>query len=206
MRARRIFVAGSTGATGKVLVPLARQRGLDVLPHVRPKSAAHAPAGAVVLELADAAALEAALADCTTVISLIGTMRHRFAAGDTYQTSDMATARQLAQAAAKVGVDHFILLSSAGAGSMPGAYMKAKRQAEAEVHACGVPWTVFRPSSLEGEDRRPPPLMRAFTRTFGLKSWEPITLEQLAGAMLRCAAERAPLNVALEGAALWGIV
>ena len=205
MRTRRIFVAGSTGATGRVLMPMARARGLDVMPHVRPKSAANAPAGAAVFDLTDAAALERALADCTTVISLIGTMRKRFAAGDTYQSSDIDTARRLAQAAKKAGVDHFILLSSVGAGKPVGAYLKAKAQAEACVREAGVPWTVFRPSSLEGGERHAPPLMGALTRALGLERFAPITLEQLSAAMLKCAAERAPLDVALEGAPLFAL-
>src|SRR4051812_636413 len=121
MQTRKIFVAGSTGATGQLLVPLARERGLEVVPHVRPKSAGKGAAGAVAFELSDAAALEKALTGCTTVISLIGTMRKRFKSGDTYETSDIATAEQLAAAAKKVGVDHFVLLSAVGAGSPVGA-------------------------------------------------------------------------------------
>ena len=206
MKTRRIFVAGSTGATGQVLVPMARSRGLEVVPHLRPKHAASASPDAAVCELADAAALEQALAGCTTVISLIGTMRRRFAAGDTYETSDIATARQLAEAAKKVGVDHFILLSSVGAGRPVGAYLQAKARAEACVRASGVPWTMVRPSSLVGGPHRAPALMGGLTRALGLKSMQPITLEQLSAAMLRCAAERAPLEAVLEGASLWALV
>ena len=206
MRARKIFVAGSTGATGKVLMPMLRSAGVDAVAHVRPKSAGSAPPGAAVFELADAAALEQCLAGCSTVVSLIGTMRKRFAAGDTYESSDVATAQQLAAAAKKSGVDHFILLSAAGAGSGFGAYYKAKLKAEAAVKESGVPWTIVRPSSFEGGGHHAPPLMGAITKLLKLDAMRPITLEQLATGILRCAKERAPLEVILEGAPLWKVV
>lgn len=205
---RRIFVAGSTGATGQVLVPALRAAGLEVVPHVRPKSAGRARPGdgAAVLELSDAAALTAALRGCTTVVSLIGTMKKRFAAGDTYEASDVATARQLAAAAKAAGVDHFILLSSAGAGSGLGAYLQAKQRAEAAVRESGVPFTIFRPSSFIGGGHRAPPLLDALTRALGVWGARPIRLEQLAAALVRCAKERAPLDAVLEGRALWALV
>jgi uncharacterized protein YbjT (DUF2867 family) len=206
MRARKVFVAGSTGATGQVLIPMARAQGLEVVGHVRPKSAATAPSGAAVFELADAAALEQALAQCSTVISLIGTMRKRFSKGDTYESSDIATAVQLSTAAKKAGVDHFILLSAAGTSSGIGAYYQAKLKAEAAVRDSGVRWTIFRPSSFIGGGHRAPPLMATLTRVLGLDGMRPITLEQLSTALLRCAKARAPLDTVVEGAALWTLV
>ncbi len=206
MRARNVFVAGSTGATGKVLVPMLRAAGIGVVPHLRPKSASAAGEGAAVFELADAAALEKCLKDCTTVMSLIGTMRKRFAAGDTYESSDVGTAVQLAAAAKRAGIDHFILLSATGAGSGIGAYLKAKLRAEAAVRDSGVPWTIVRPSSFNGGGHRAPPLMETFTRVLGLHAMRPITLEQLSTVLLRCAKERAPLEVILEGAPMWKLL
>ena len=90
--ARKLFVAGSTGATGKVLVPLAERLGMAVVPHVRPASATSAVSRtAAVIDLADTPGLTAAMRGCTTVVQLIGTMRDRFAKGDTYETSDIGT-------------------------------------------------------------------------------------------------------------------
>src|SRR3712207_5640341 len=109
MRARRLFVAGATGATGKFLVPRALTEGLDFVAHVRPATAAKGaqPPNAAVLELSDAPALQREMQGCTTVIQLIGTMRKRFASGDTYETSDIGTTQQLVEAARAVGsVDH----------------------------------------------------------------------------------------------------
>ncbi|MFZ5469636.1 MAG: SDR family oxidoreductase [Myxococcota bacterium] len=206
MKPRVLFVAGSTGATGQVLIRLADAQGLSVVPHVRPQSATKAPARAAVLDLADQAELVKALAECTTVVQLIGTMKKRFASGDTYETSDIGTTRQLVEAAKEAGVDHFLLLSSVGAGRPVGAYLRAKARAEALVKESGLPFTVFRPSALEGGERRPVPGLRALTRALGLSALQPITLEELSRAMLRAARDRSPLGAVLEGRALWELV
>src|ERR1700694_2307117 len=108
MRDRKIFVAGSTGAVGRAL---ARAAGgaADLVLHAR-----RAVPGSVAFELSDRTRLVSSLSGCTTVGQLIGTMRKRFASGDTYETSDVGTTRLLADAAREAGVDHFVLLSSLG--------------------------------------------------------------------------------------------
>jgi len=199
---RKLFVAGATGVTGRAVVRLAN--GVDLLAHMRPKDGR---LGKGVFELSDANALLAAMRDRTTVLQLIGTMRKRFAAGDTYESSDIGTTQQLADAAKRAGtIDHFLLLSSVGAGSPMGAYLKAKAEAERIVRESGIPYTIFRPSSLIGEDRKPPPGMTGFTKLFGMHKYRPITVEQVAGAMLRVARERSHLGCVLEGKSLWEVV
>ncbi len=188
---RSLFVAGSNGATGKVLVPMAESMGLKVVPHLRPKTAASlgsaAPENAAVLELDDHAALVKAMRGCTTVLQLIGTMRKRFAKGDTYESSDIGTTVQLANAAREAGVDHLILLSSYGAGRPVGAYLQAKVKAENVVKESGLAWTVFRPSALVGGVHKEVPLLGGLTRLLGLKGAQPISLEDLSRAMIWCA-------------------
>src|SRR5437588_1098775 len=147
----RIFVAGATGATGRVFVPKAEAAGHDLVLHVRPQSAARSPLGADprarVLDLGDAAALKDALAGCAAVVSFVGTMRKRFEAGDTYESSDILSTQQLVDGAKAAGVPRFLLLSSFGAGSM-GAYLQMKGRCESIVKESGLRWTIFRPSSL----------------------------------------------------------
>lgn len=201
-----VAVAGSTGATGRVLVPLARQLGFEVVPLVRSRSTER-PEGAREVDFADRRSLVAGLQGAQVVLQLIGTMRKRFGTGDTYEASDIGTTVALVEAAkAQPTPPHFILLGSAGAGSPMGAYLKAKAKAEAVVRDSGLPWTTFRPSALEGGPHRAIPGLRGFTRLFGLRKYEPITLEQLSLAMLACAKARAPLGVALEGEPLWQLV
>ena len=56
-----MFVAGATGATGQVFVPMATERGLELVVHVRPQSKDKTPLGtdprARIFDLGDLAAL-----------------------------------------------------------------------------------------------------------------------------------------------------
>ncbi len=166
----RIFVAGATGATGRVFVPRALAAGHDVVFHVRPQSADKSPLGkdprARVLDLANGPALADAMAGCEVALSFVGTMRNRFKAGDTYESSDIASTRELVDGARRAAVPRFVLLSSFGAGSL-GAYlqMKGKCRGDREKES-GLRWTILRPSALVSPEdgaegthgvRRPPP-------------------------------------------------
>lgn len=203
-------MAGATGAVGRTVVRLASTHGADFVPHVRPKTAAQGKSlhpRAAILELSDRSALGQVLEDRTTVLQLIGTMRNRFARGDTYETSDVGTTRQLIEVAKERGtVDHFILLSSVGAGRPFGAYLQAKARAEAIVREAGIPFTIFRPSAFMGEGHHVPPIFKRLAQTIGAKSWEPIPVGELAAALLWVAEHREPVNTVLEGAALWAAV
>lgn len=207
---RHLFVAGATGATGRTLMRQALARGVPVAAHVRPKSAdselARSWPRKAVVELSDGEALVEAMSGYTTVLQLIGTMRKRFAAGDTYETSDIGTTRQLVEAAKRTGVDHVVLLSSMGAGRPVGAYLKAKAEAERLVRESGLAWTVVRPPAFEGEYHHAPAFLRPLARLPFLRGLRPIHLEQLAAVLLRVAERRSPLNAVLEGDSLWAEV
>ena len=207
MTKRTLFIAGATGAVGQTLVPLAIRQQADFLAHARPKSAAKlGNVPAAVFELSDPKLVDV-LKTRTTVISLIGTMRKRFASGDTYESSDIGTVRELLTAAKAAGtVDHFVLLSSVGAGSPRGAYLKAKAEAERLVVVSGIPYTIFRPSAFEDREGAFLPGMRAVTTALGLKKYMPIKLHELAAAILYSATQHGPLNSILEGDSLWDLV
>jgi uncharacterized protein YbjT (DUF2867 family) len=218
----RIFVAGATGATGRVFLPMATAAGHDLVFHVRPQSAEKSPLAkdprARVFELGDAPALADALAGCEVVVSFVGTMRKRFEAGDTYESSDIGSTRQLVEGAATAKVPRFILLSSFGAGSV-GAYLQMKGRCEALVKESGLKWTVLRPSALvtpeggpEGTHgaRHAPPgagaifgAMRALPGLAGFADdVRPIPIDVLCNAILRVLV--APRDGAtLEGRDLW---
>lgn len=202
---RKLFIAGSTGAIGRTVVPLAQAKKVDFVAHRRPKAGEEVTGGSVaVFELKDEAKLVEALKSCTTVVQLIGTMRKRFSKGDTYETSDIGTTRQLVDAAKKAGtIDHIVLLSSVGAGKPMGAYLKAKAEAERIVRDSGIAYTIFRPSAFDGEGHAPPPGSYLITNLFNLNRYKPIRVDSLAQAILHAARERKPLNIALEGEQLW---
>lgn len=205
MTPRRLFIAGATGAVGRVLVPLAERQRVEVVPHVRPKSAASLNhPKQLAMELGDPG-LGAALRGCTTVVQLIGTMRQRFGSGDTYETSDVGTTRQLVEAARQSGtVDHVVLLSAALTGLGLGAYLQAKQRAEALVRESGIPFTIVRPSSFA--DREGTPALVGSLGRFMPAIVRSISLEQLASVLLRVSAERSPLGATLEGGSLWALV
>ncbi|MES2645191.1 MAG: NAD(P)H-binding protein [Myxococcota bacterium] len=217
-----VFVAGATGATGQVLVPIAAAAGVELRLHVRPATATKSPLGADprarIFDLGDADALRQALQGCDAVVSLIGTMKSRFGTGDTYATSDVGTTRALVDAARAAGVPRILLLSSVGAGG-GGAYLQMKGECEALVRNSGLGWTIFRPSALasprtgtEGTHgkRWVPPGATALTAALRgvpgigglIAHYGAIPIEVLASAMVRTL--QAPRDgQIIEGAALW---
>jgi NADH dehydrogenase len=201
----RVFIAGGTGATGQVVVPEATKAGHDLVLHVRPQSAEKSPLGkdprARIFDLTDGEKLKEAMAGCPVVISLVGTMRNRFAAGDTYESSDIGSTQALVSAARSVGAKRFLLLSSYGAGGI-GAYLKMKGECERIVRESGLSFTIFRPSTLispEGATesahgvRKAPPGMGAVVGAIGvlpgLGGWrdrvKPIGIDVVARAIVK---------------------
>ena len=206
MTPRKLFIAGGSGAIGRTMLPLVPSTNLPYVAHFRPKPGRSSDAHTAIFELSDRKSLDAALEGCTTIIQLIGTMKSRFGAGDTYETSDIGTTLQLAEAGRAAGVDHFVLLSSVGAGQF-GAYLKAKARAE-EIARKYFPssYTIFRPSAFQGEGHNVPAIAKTVTRLLSLRKYEPIRVEQLASAILHVAVNRIPVESILEGETLWGIV
>lgn len=205
----KIFLAGATGATGQVFVPMAEKAGHVLSLHVRPKSKDKSPLGkdprAAIFDLDDSAALDAALTGQDAIVSFVGTMRSRFSEGDDYASSDLASARLLAASAKRVGVPRMLLLSSVGAGGM-GAYLKMKLACEDAVREAGLACTFFRPSILVSPDwatdgnhgkRQAPPGTTGFLGAIGVLpglrgvslDYKPIPLERVCHGFLEALAK-----------------
>lgn len=223
----RALIAGATGAVGSVLVPVLRGAGVDVTPHVRPQTAPAHPLGkdaeALVCDVGDAQALDREMARCDSIVCLVGTMRRRFAAGDTYESSDFRPVVQLLESANRVPFSrrrHFVLLSALGA--RPGrGYLGWKFRAEQAVRQNRVPWTILRPSFLDtrgtgsqpshGAGRTPPPGIAAAFRFVGrlpglaalADDWRPMGVDVLCRAIARIVRDRAPIGEVLTGRSLW---
>ena len=217
-----LLIAGATGATGTVLVPKARAAGLKVIPHVRPKTAAKHLLGtdpdALVCDLSDKAALDKAMAGCEVIACLVGTTRHRFAQGDSYESSDYQPVIDLIESAKRAGgaPRYFILLSALGSRKGSG-YLGWKFRAEEAVQKSGLPFSIIRPSFFDssgtgaqpsdGKSRTPPPIyggmMKLIGKLPGLHDFaerlRPISLDDLAGAIVKIAIARAPSGQVLEG-------
>ena len=225
---KTVFVAGATGAVGSVLVPYLRDSHFAVIPHVRPKTAEHHPLGkdhrALIADLSDTPRLDEQMARAHAVVCLVGTMRRRFAAGDTYESSDYRPVVQLLESARRaplVEPRHFVLVSALGA--KPGSgYLGWKFKAEEAVRGSGLPHTILRPSFLDtrgspshpshGAQRKPPPLVAAAFRFLGKLSplrgvsddLRPLPVDVLCLAIARILRERAPFGT-LKGRQLWDL-
>jgi len=226
-----VLLAGATGAVGTVLLPILRAGGFSVIPHVRPRTAEKHPAGrdgdALICELSDSTALDAAMAKAGSVVCLVGTMRRRFSQGDTYQSSDYQPVVQLVESARRLEAQkpsarprHFVLLSAYGARNGNG-YLGWKWRAEEMVRASGLPYTIVRPSAFDsrgsganpsdGKARTPPPLFGPLVTLAGMvpglrglsDDLRPIPLVVLARAIERIVRERAPVASILTGRTLW---
>jgi uncharacterized protein YbjT (DUF2867 family) len=223
-----VLVAGATGATGTALVPRLRAAGFQVIPHVRPKTAPRHPLGkdedAFVAELGDGQKLDAVMERAQAVVCLVGTMRRRFAAGDTYESSDYLPVVQLAESARRVPSAtprQFVLLSALGARAGNG-YLGWKFKAEEVVRQSGLPHTVLRPSFLDstrsgsqasdGTQRKPPPFTSAVLSAFGhvpglrgaSDDLRPLPIETLCDAIVRILRQGGPQGV-LKGRDLWAL-
>ncbi len=222
-----VLVAGSTGAVGTALVPALRAAGFDVIPHVRPKTAERHPLGkdpaALICDLSDAPRLDAAMARAQAVVCLVGTMRRRFAVGDTYESSDYQPVVDLVASAKRVPSPeprHFVLLTAFGA-RPGGGYLGWKYKAEEVVRQSGLPFAVLRPSFLDsthagsqasdGTQRKPPPLIGGALRLAGalpgLRGFSDdlrtMPVEVLCRAIVRILQDRKPTASVLTGRQLW---
>ncbi|MBF6327828.1 SDR family oxidoreductase [Nocardia transvalensis] len=156
----RIVIAGGHGKIALILAELLSRRGDEVHSLIRnPDHATDvAAAGAepVVLDLENAAPADIAAA-------LDGADAAVFAAGagpgsgvDRKYTVDRDGSVKLAEAAQQSGVRRFVQISSMGAGRPPApdsdevwaAYIDAKTQAEEDLRARPLDWTILRPGRL----------------------------------------------------------
>lgn len=168
----RAFVAGATGYTGRAVVAELRERGFDVVAHVRPDStqledwrarfeALGASVDSTPWQLEPMTETIARVAP-RAVFALLGTTRARArveaartGALPTYETVDYGLTALLAQAVAASATEpRFVYLSSAGVSDgARGAYLQARAKVERELRDSSLDWVVARPSFITGSDR-----------------------------------------------------
>jgi uncharacterized protein YbjT (DUF2867 family) len=168
-----ILVAGGTGTLGTRVVRLLTERGLPVRVLTRdPARATHLEGALVEIVAGDARdprAVESAMAGVQTVVSAI----HGFAGsgGDNPRSVDGQGNGNLIKAARIAGVEHFILMSvQDAAADHPMELMRMKYQAEQELKASGLAWTIIRPTAYMetwGTLIGAPLLTNGRTRIFG---------------------------------------
>ncbi|MBI4822609.1 MAG: complex I NDUFA9 subunit family protein [Nitrospirae bacterium] len=151
----KIFIAGGTGFIGRHLVSALREDKYDVRCLVRtPEKAELCKAQgfeSVIGELTDRESLKGALDGCSMVIHLIGIIEEK--GTQTFKAVHVEGTRNLLDVAKKQGIKHFFYQSALGADldSWAG-YLRTKAQAEELIKGSGIPFTIFRPSIVVGEN------------------------------------------------------
>ncbi len=166
--APRAFVAGATGYTGREVVRVLRERGIETVAHVRPGSSERERFETQFRALGAETDLtpwdeEAMMATFTRrrptlVFALLGTTKARGKLdAATYDDVDYGLTAMLMRAAALLSPPpRFIYLSSAGvptAEPRPKSYMHARWQVEKELRESDLSYVIARPSIITGTDR-----------------------------------------------------
>ena len=151
----RVAVFGGTGFVGGYLVRALLQAGHDVRLLVRPGSE-HKMAGRdrcsiTTGDIGSLHAIDATLADAEAVIYNIGLLREYPRKGITFEEAHFEGTRRVMEAAQKLGVSRFLLMSANGVKSGGTAYQETKFRAELALKASGLEWTIFRPSVIFGD-------------------------------------------------------
>ncbi|PZR60928.1 MAG: hypothetical protein DLM71_09630 [Chloroflexi bacterium] len=142
-----IAVVGATGTLGPLLVAVLQARAIPLRVITRNATSARVRLAGVDVGEADIAKRDQAiraLRGASVVVSAIS----GFGSKGGVRLVDLEANRTLAEAAQVAGVEHFILLSVSGASAdHPIELFRMKHAAEEAVRACGVPWTIIRPSA-----------------------------------------------------------
>jgi nucleoside-diphosphate-sugar epimerase len=203
----RIAVTGGSGFVGGHLLRAAAAAGRRVLAVVRSEDSARRVralgADAVVAPLrGQELALALAGSDAVVHLAHIGSERH----GQTYQAVNVEGTREVATAAAAVGVPRMVMFSGLGvarygmAPRVTDPYFRSKLEAERALFASGVEAVAFRPSYILGAGDGFVPFVLEQARTGVLElpgdgsyRMQPVAVEDAADALLAAADPRADL-------------
>jgi uncharacterized protein YbjT (DUF2867 family) len=144
---RAVFVTGGTGYMGRRLIPVLLKRGHTVRAIARGSSVSRVPTGATALvgDALDADAVAAMLSPHDTVVHLIGTPHPNPSKAQQFIDVDLASARAIATAAKRAGVQHLVYVSVAHPAPVMRDYIAARVAGEAAVRESGIAATVLRP-------------------------------------------------------------
>jgi uncharacterized protein YbjT (DUF2867 family) len=220
----KAFVAGATGLTGREVVRVLRERGVDVHAHVRPDSreldAWRRRFGALGAEVDttpwtdDAMRTRLSALAPTHVFALLGTTKKRGRASghaDTYESVDYGLSAMLLRASVACGSrPRFVYLSSMGVtATTKNPYLAVRHRLESELRASGLSWFAARPSFIVGERDEDRPLEKvgsavgdgllALVGLLGAKkmreSYRSQTGAELAQALVKLALDETPNRV-----------
>lgn len=156
----KIAITGANSATGQAILRSAREQAapITLVAAVRSERAAEEIRplvgernSAVQISYEDADSLDAAFQGASAVIHLAGILVER--PDSSYEQANVASARSVVEAAKRVSVEKFVLVSATGADEKSSnRYYRTKGQAEALVRASGLCYTILRAPLLLGPE------------------------------------------------------
>ncbi len=153
----RIAIFGGTGFVGSHITDALIEADMQPVLLVRPGHEHRVPQAehctVVAGDVADAAAVDRVLGQADAAIYNIGILREFPARGITFRELQLEAPKRIMDAAARLGLERFLLMSANGVKPDGTAYQRTKYLAEQHLAASGLEGTVFRPSVIFGDPR-----------------------------------------------------
>jgi uncharacterized protein YbjT (DUF2867 family) len=155
---RTVAVTGATGFVGRYVVREMLSRGWTVraLARSRDKARAVLPADPALQfvggDVLDEGVLDSLVQGAHGCINTLGIIRER-PGGQTFRKIHVLSVQALVEASRRAGIQRLVQISAMGA-SEGGIteYQRTKGEGERAIRESGIPWTIFRPSTIHGKD------------------------------------------------------
>lgn len=153
----KVALFGATGFVGGYLVRALLEAGHEPSVLVRPgsenKLVERDRCRVTSGDIADAQAIDATLQDCRATIYNIGILKAFPRRGITFEALHFEGACRVIDAAKRLGVRRFLMMSANGVKSPGTPYQDTKFRADEYLASSGLDWTIFRPSVIFGDSR-----------------------------------------------------
>ena len=156
----KVFVTGATGYLGAPLVTELLQRGHDVTSLVR--AGRSAPGDYVTGDALDSATFASHVAQCDTLVHLVGTPKPAPWKAKQFQEVDLKALEASLAAAVGAKVRHFIFLSVAHPAPVMHAYIATRQECEQHIRNAGLNATFVRPWYVLGPNHWWPVMLIPF--------------------------------------------
>jgi uncharacterized protein YbjT (DUF2867 family) len=206
-----VCIIGGSGFVGRSIAEQACARGLRVRVVTRSAPRANPLLVLPTLEVVtadpnDGKSLDRCLEDMDAVVNLVGILHP--AGRASFESAHVELPRSLARACRAAGVRQLLHMSALGASpSAPSAYLRSKAAGEEAVREAGgdLPFTLFRPSVIFGENDRFLNLFARIARVFPLiplgsarAKFRPIWVEDVARCFVSAIGEAWALGASFE--------